>query len=230
MKIGIIGALGFIGKSIALTLKKDFEIIEITKSNYRSHVGEEFDVLINANGNSTKFLANRYPERDFKASVTTVVNSLYDFTFDKYIYISSIDVEKANIGNVYGSNRYLAEQVVSKYINNWVIVRCCAVIGKDARKGIVNDIMTDQEVYLTPDSKLQLITASEVASQVEKCLYAKRNEIIRLYSKTNISVKVIAGILKKELHINKDAKKVIYDYRVKDNELKTSIQYLKEII
>jgi len=228
MKIGIIGALGFIGKNIALSLKKDFEIIEITKSNYRSHVGEEFDILINANGNSTKFLANRYPERDFKTSVTTVIDSFSHFKYDKYIYISTIDAEK-NI-DIYGLNRYLAEQIVERYCDNWLVIRCCAVIGKDARKGVVNDIVTNQEVYLTPDSKLQLIAVTEVAKKIKEYLYSKRNEIIRLYSSDNITVQEITNVLSKKLHVNEKAKKIIYDYDTDDSQLKTSLHYLNDIL
>src|SRR5262249_8717879 len=135
----VLGGNGFVGSGFARTLRakgRQFEIV--TRSNYPSYVGRACDILINANGNSKKFLAKDDPKFEFHASVASVRNSLADFRYDKYVFLSTGDVypdrsspksthEDAVIDvskqSPYGFHKYLAELCVRHAAGSWLIVR-----------------------------------------------------------------------------------------------------------
>ena len=184
MKIGIIGANGFLGKVLQLKLAEYFnEVVGITKVNYTSYLGK-YDIIINANGNSKKFWANNNPVKDFDSSVVSVYKSLFDFPCSKYIFISSADVythpvvrpvETCQIDDTtlspYGFNKLLAENIVRKYAQSFLILRSSAIVGKDLVKGVVKDILSGNELFVTPDSCIQCISNEAVADIIKELLF-----------------------------------------------------------
>ena len=52
---------------------------EINRENYNRYLGSRADILINANGNSKKYLAQEDPILEFEKSVLSVKKSLEDF-------------------------------------------------------------------------------------------------------------------------------------------------------
>jgi len=143
----IIGGKGLIGSSIANYLKKNKKNFRvITKQNYNNYKNKNCSIIINANGNSSRYYANTYPKKDFYKSVITVFKSIFDFKYKKYVYISSGDVyEKINKKsnekkiiktpcNYYGKNKFLAEQIIKFYCNSWIILRSGPVIGSKLKK------------------------------------------------------------------------------------------------
>ena len=52
--------------------------------------GMHFDAIVNANGNSKKYLAEQDPQLDYEMSVESVSRSLADFRFETYVFISSV--------------------------------------------------------------------------------------------------------------------------------------------
>ena len=108
------------------------------RQTYNSYLGQEFDLIINANGNAKKYLANQNPHADFEASLRSVALSLNDFQCQKYIYISTVDVyedttselttlesAQINLMNLYtyGFHKRLAELVVMRKAKSWHIFR-----------------------------------------------------------------------------------------------------------
>ena len=88
----LVGGKGFVGSQITKILKKKFIIKIITKKNFKYFKKKKCDFLINANGNSKKYLADKSYLLDFKLNVLSTVKIINEFTFDKYIHLSSIDV------------------------------------------------------------------------------------------------------------------------------------------
>ena len=135
MIIGIIGANSFIGKTLVNYLDKFYSIISITKKNYNEKINSKFDVLIHMGGNHTKHWAIKNPLLDFDVSVISIYKSLFNFQFDKYIYLSSIDVYR---NNIYGFHKHLAEEIINKCCpSTYLILRCAQTIGKDMKKGVL---------------------------------------------------------------------------------------------
>ncbi|WP_020400474.1 NAD-dependent epimerase/dehydratase family protein [Kordiimonas gwangyangensis] len=180
--IFILGGDGFIGSAYARALGtrgEDYAVIN--RSNYASFVGQGCDVLINANGNSKKFLSARDPVWDFDASVTSVVRSLHDFKVGKYVYLSSGDVyeqthepalsrEDVTIDparlSVYGRHKFFAEAYVRAAGVPWLVVRQSGFVGTGLKKNAIFDMMYNQKVWLSRTSNLQFNSVDRSAEQV----------------------------------------------------------------
>jgi nucleoside-diphosphate-sugar epimerase len=226
VKIGIIGANGFIGNALVETLKSQYTVESIIKENYHLFKNINFDIIINANGNSHKHWANKNPVKDFKKSVESVYKSLYDFKYKKYIYISSIDVE--NIKTTYGFNKYLAEEIVKSICYDFSIIRLPAVIGKRSTKGIIYDIMNNNKIYLTKDSTLMLIDIDEFTIKLKE--YIEQNKLRKLekfYPSNNISIDEISKILNIPVNYDVNLRDEYYFY---PGDYNTSVNYLKKCV
>src|SRR5258708_8916717 len=92
--LAIIGGDGMVGSDLIKYLNSDFSVTSITKKNYSEFISKSFDVLVNANGNSKRFWANKNVLEDFNLSTVSVYKSIFDFRYTIYIYISSSDVYK----------------------------------------------------------------------------------------------------------------------------------------
>src|SRR5215831_10266370 len=93
MRIGVVGGEGFVGSAFMRYLSRlSLEAVAITRKNYGELRGSSWDVLINANGNSKKWLAERDPQDDFDLTVRSTLAILLDFVADKYVHLSSVDV------------------------------------------------------------------------------------------------------------------------------------------
>ncbi|HHT9158343.1 MAG TPA: NAD-dependent epimerase/dehydratase family protein [Candidatus Brocadiaceae bacterium] len=230
MKVAILGAHGLLGSELYNHFKNRYNIYGITKLNYEINRGEEFDLFINANGNSRKFWANNNGVADFNASTTSVYNTFFDFSIQKYIYISSADVydkcfeigytsEKTIINpsrlSIYGFNKYLAELVVQKFSQNYVILRCSALIGSGLKKGLIKDIIDGTPLFLSADSTLQFITTAEIGKIIETIVTKGiSNQIINVGGIGAVSPIQISEILNKGVIIRNDAEKQRYEMNV----------------
>ncbi|MHA1979395.1 MAG: hypothetical protein ACW98I_21025 [Candidatus Hodarchaeales archaeon] len=223
MKIGVIGANGFIGQVIydRLPEKDRRRIVRGIWENVH------YDVIIDANGSSMKYLAQSDPSHDFKVSVDSVVHYTTRLKYDKYIYISSIDAELPTLIN-YGFNRSIAEQVVMHYANNWTIIRLCSVIGPEAKKGIVYDVLNDNKLFVTKDSLIQIISVYSAARRIIRAaLHGDNYKIIKAYSKGCISVNKICDVFGKDPDVDPTAETQYYD-EVGEPGFLTPEKYLNE--
>lgn len=233
MKIGILGADGFLGQALC---KQFPDAVQITRKNYMSLVGTEFDVFINANGNSKKYWAEKAPLEDFKLSVVSVMRTFEAFKIKKYIYISSISARDAYGDTVYGFHKRLAEQIVEKYAESYLILRCCAIIGKGMKKGVVKDLIDGTPLWIEEDTYMRFITVSGVANIVKTMIEVNpSNSIIEVGGVDIISIKEIAEMLGVKYTIRPDVSVVkesdIHDYiKYYVPETKTSKQYIQEFI
>lgn len=248
--MGIIGGSGFLGLNlVGFFSKKNFKVFSIDKENYENSLNKHFDILINANGNSKKFWANQNPKEDYKLSVESVKRSLVDFKFNVYVYISSSDVYPEHNSSVftqenseinrsklptYGLHKLLAEDEVVK-LNNFLILRCSAMIGKNLKKGVIKDIMDGKGIYITQDSKLQFITAQEIGRAIFELIEKNvKNKIFNCGGIGSVSVREMFELFKKTVSELNGAEKQEYEMNTQllNNLIgfKTSKEYLQEFI
>jgi len=225
MRIGVIGANGFIGREIFNHLP-DGDRYPIFRADWDDSY---YDVVIDANGSSMKYLAESDPNQDFEASVNSVMYRVSHLKYGKYIYISSIDAETPGKSN-YGFHRKLAERIVKHYCPKWTIVRLCSVIGENMTKGIVHDVLMGVKLFVTKDSQIQVISAEEVAKKIPFAFSNHNKELLRFYSDGWIAVSDICQMFDKDPFVSADAKKQIYKYKTSDLQFKTPEEYLQEII
>lgn len=252
--IAVLGGRGMLGSDLVKFLGEHHNIVAIDKDNYDQYLGKNFDVLINANGNSRKFWANQNPYLDFEASTISVYQSLFDFKFKKYIYISSVflyenfpslkisvknsfEDKELNVKNFspYSLHKFLSEQMVKRYASDYLIFRCNTMIGKNAKKGVVFDILNNKELFITLSSKLQIITTREVANVINHLLSKNtKNQIFNVGGKEQFAFNKTRKFFNRKIKVSLEAKKQDIEQDVsklnKIFKLKTSEEYLKDFL
>lgn len=249
--LAIIGSNGMLGSNLVRYFRRYFQVIAIHKENYDSHMGKSFDILINANGNSKRFWANKNPQEDFIASTTSVYKSIFDFSSDLYIYISSPDVYENHTGpeytketreidpenlKPYGFNKYLSELIVKKYKKKFLILRCSMILGAGLKKGPFYDITRNNPLFATSETRLQLITTQAIA-EIIKSLLGKHilNTTLNVGGMGTFAFTKINEYFDKDIHISPDAEKQIYEMNIEKIKhlypfLKTSKEYLRDFL
>ena len=172
LKVLVLGGKGFIGSALvrhATALGHNVQSVD--HEDYAAAVGASCDILLNANGNSKKYLSDEKPMEDFDLSVRSVAQSLHDFRFRHYVYLSSIDVypvkdepsaykENAPVDDPsrisrYGHHKWLAEQLVRFNADSWLILRMGGFVGPGLRKNSIYDLLRGQPLRVHPDSAYQ---------------------------------------------------------------------------
>ena len=210
MKILIVGAYGFAGSALVRVFSQlGHDCVAIDQDNYNAMVGAKGDVLINADGNSAKYLAERDPAGEIDRSVKPVMQSCADFSVDRYVLLSSADVypctsdpllnsERAEIDlgklSVYGLNKYLAECVVRNRCARWLIVRMGGLLGPGLRKNPIFDLLAGQPLRVHPDSEFGYLHTEEVARIIAHLLQQPTtNELVNLAGSGLVSVRQLAA-------------------------------------
>lgn len=180
--IFILGGNGFVGSAFArLCRATGQEHVVLARDNYAAHRGRACSVLVNANGNSKKFLSNDEPLVDFDQSVRSVRASLVDFRYDTYVYLSSCDVypdcsmreatRESQLLDVsrqsrYGFHKYLAEQCVRHVAKRHLVFRMGGFVGPGLKKNAIHDILNGGPLWLDPASELQFLHCDTLAQLV----------------------------------------------------------------
>ncbi len=165
----VIGAAGFVGSAIAAEARaRGLNVLPLTRDTYRPGLRAKW--IINANGNSKKYLAREQPVREFDLSVRSVMHSLHDFTCERYCFLSSIDVydnvsdpaanaETAFIRrdrlSPYGLHKLIAEDLVRAYAPRRLILRMGGFVGPGLRKNAIYDLLKGLPLRVHPDSRYQ---------------------------------------------------------------------------
>jgi len=180
--IFILGGNGFVGSALArYCRRRELAHEVITRENYAAFVGRSCDVLVNANGNSRKFLAAQQPLEEFDASVRSVRASLVNFPAGHYVHLSSCDVypdcsspeatqeeQSPDVSrqSPYGFHKYLAEQCVRHQAPRWLVLRMGGFVGPGMKKNPIFDILQGGPLWLDPASRLQFLHTDALAEIV----------------------------------------------------------------
>jgi nucleoside-diphosphate-sugar epimerase len=230
--IFILGGQGFVGSAISNHLASlSLEYRTITRENYSSFRDTHCDVLINANGNSKKFLSDREPLVDFDLSVRSVTDSLQSFRFGTYVLLSSGDVyptqevpaftdEDTSIDperqSRYGLHKLMAEYQVRNVANRWIIFRMGGFVGAGLKKNAIFDLLSDAPVWLAPSSELQFISTSRAAQLISKIIaQGTTNEIINLGAEGTVNLGELHRTIGSRSQFRADAKSIRYELSLK---------------
>lgn len=192
--IYVIGGKGFVGSAIVRACqRRKLEHQILAHDTIEQFTGSSCDLLINANGNSKKYMADRDPLWEFDASVRSVRASLENIRAGRYIYLSSCDVypdcsspdstDEEQIIDVtkqsaYGFHKYLAEQCVMRHALQWLIFRMGGFVGPGLKKNAVYDILHGDPLRLDPRSELQFIHVDAAANIILELALSTRNHKI----------------------------------------------------
>ncbi len=246
--LAILGANGLLGKGLTQYLSSKFDITPIIRENYIQNKGKQFDIFINANGNSKRFWALKNVYKDFELSTVSVYKTFFDFKFKRYIYISSSDVypnhdnPKANLEdniinvsnlNNYGLHKYLSELIIKSNLGNYLILRCSMILGVQLKKGPFFDIVNNKPLFITPNSRLQLITTLAISEIINMLLLTKiKNKIFNVGGEGAVSFDHINKYFRTSIKWSKKALHQHYEMNVSKlkakYEVKKSDEYLKD--
>ena len=179
-EILVIGGRGFVGSAVAREASaRGHRVTVIGRDELQSVQGRPFHLVVDANGNSKKYLATREPALDFDLSVRSVMQSLFSVQADTYLYLSSSEVYEnrsdpsANTEDLagrdgsesaYGYHKLLAENLVRNYASNWMILRLSGFVGEGLWKNAIYDILTQQAIRVSPASQYQFMNTNDFAS------------------------------------------------------------------
>lgn len=252
MRIAVLGGNGLLGADLVKFFSSPKnKVTAITRDTYEKNKGKQFDLFINASGNSKRFWALQNVLSDFDASTSSVYKTLFNFKSKQYIYISSVDVypnpssprktlenQEMDITkqNSYGFHKYLSEQIIKKHTNDWIVLRCSMVLGTNIKKGPFFDILNNNPIFISKSSKLQIIT-TKALSQVIMALISKRatRETFNIGGRGTFAFAGIDKYFNRRVEVSKDAKRQVYEMNVNKIRklfptLKTSEQYLQEFL
>ncbi|HQR04678.1 MAG: NAD-dependent epimerase/dehydratase family protein [Proteobacteria bacterium] len=218
----LIGGGGFVGSGFARYLaSRDIPFVSVDRANYDACIGMECDVLINANGNSKKFLARDDPKSEFQASVASVRNSLADFKFRKYVFLSTSDVypdcsdptltSEAQPLPVagqspYGFHKHLAELCVRHAAREWLIIRQGGFVGQGMKKNAIFDVLHGDRLWVHPDSRFQFIDTEDSARLIMGLVEGGiTNEVFNLSGMGTIPVREIMRLAGRSVPVVPDA-------------------------
>ena len=205
----LIGDTGFVGSAF----KRHFErfaipFTSVNRSNYNDHKGLKAKAVINAAGNSKKYLAKNEPLHSFKMEVVSAIQSIFDFDYEKYVFISSIDVYEdfsdinknhedilispLNLSD-YGLHKYMAELCVQKYAESWLIVRLGGMVGEGLKKNSIFDLLHGDKLWVHPDSSYQYMSTDDVATTVMQLVKNDyENEVFNVCGDGVVTIREIA--------------------------------------
>jgi nucleoside-diphosphate-sugar epimerase len=229
--IYILGGDGFVGSAFARycqTHNLEFKVVE--RDSYDQFVGSSCDVLINANGNSKKFLAREDPMEEFSQSVRSVRASLVDIKAGLYVHLSTCDVypdcsspdttRETLIPDVatqsaYGFHKYLAEQCVRHAASRWLIARLGGMVGPGMKKNPVFDILHGQPLWLDPASRLQFMHTDAVGRTIFDLIdRSVAGEVINICGAGLVSLSEIGQLAGNKITAQPNSPRVRYEVSI----------------
>ncbi len=235
----VLGGTGLIGSAVCDRFNRDgHQVLAINSKNYASLVGASADILINCNGNSYRYKAAQDPRWDFDASVLSVEKSLFDFKFDRYFYISTIDVyhdvsdparnhEASPIDpqvlHPYGFHKWLAERLVERFVKEALILRLGTVIGPAVKKGPLFDLVNRQPLHMSPDSELSLIDTGTIADALFHFIVTPpTHRIINLTGTGPASIRQLCADAGLPWKLADGAERTLHRYHINNTRLRES--------
>jgi nucleoside-diphosphate-sugar epimerase len=249
----ILGGLGFVGSAFARYFNRlgiPHQVVD--KDNYADLIGTHCDVLINANGNSKKFLALQDPLREFDETVRSVRASLTHFKTGYYVHLSTCDVypdctspqatqedQEPDISkqSPYGFHKYLAEQCVRYAAPKWLIIRMGGFVGPGLRKNPIFDIMQGGPLWVDPTSELQYLHTEKNAEIVHQLIQKDiSHEVINICGQGLVCLEDVIRLTGKSVEVKPDSQLVRYNVSIEKvsrllfipNSRDTVMQFVKQ--
>lgn len=211
LRVFVLGGRGFLGSAFMRVLAREGHLAEaIGRNDHAAFRGRECDLLVNANGNSKKFLAAQDPALDFQLSVASVLEALQAYRYGAYLHVSSVDVYPVvddparnhedvaidpALPSVYGYHKLVAEGLVRRYAHDWTILRMGGVLGQGLKKNPVFDLLTGQPLRVHPDSRFQYLDTEDVA-RIGLDLHGRgiRGEVFNACGTGTVSIAEVAAL------------------------------------
>ena len=195
ISIAIIGYKGFFGSSLTKVFQNDkkFKLTKIDRKRFseleKNSISPE--IVFNCAMPSKRFWAENNPELDHYETVVKTKEILSKFPKSKLVQISSISA-KTQTHKVYGKNKKNAEDLIDKDDN--LIIRLGPLYGANLTKGVILDILKNNKVFTSGDSKYGFTNIEWISSVIKKNLDLKG--LIELGAKGYLELRNLAKVLR----------------------------------
>lgn len=165
MKTALVGFTGFVGSN--LSKSHEFQGLYNSK-NIQEAFGTNPDLLVYSGIRAEKFVANKFPEKDYEI-ILNAIDNIKKINPKKLVLISTIDVYKSPIDvnentlidendlQPYGKNRHLLEKWVEENFTDYLIVRLPGLFGLNIKKNFIYDIINFIPSLLNKEKFQELI-------------------------------------------------------------------------
>jgi len=152
MRIGLIGALGFVGSALSheFSQVKNISCVPIIRGANFANLAKGVDFFIHAANPAKRFSANLHPERDRLETVEKTNDILAGIDGKPILLISSISC-RTQLKTPYGINRLDCEKEVLKY--GGTVVRLGPMFGPSRVNDVLHDICAGRDVFVSRDTK-----------------------------------------------------------------------------
>lgn len=219
--MAVIGGDGFVGSAFLRELSRlGYEPVNVNRTSSDLLGKQHWDLVIDAAGNSLKYLAESDPDSDFDRTVAHKMRVMSRFPASMHIHVSSVDVyselsnpqvtsENGPVGrgsSHYGFHKWISEELASHHLDSWLIVRLAGMVGPGLKKNPVHDILHERPIRIHPDSQYQFMATDDVARIALDLWESGRNrDVINICGKGAISPAEIAHMAKRKLHLSEEA-------------------------
>ena len=190
MRVGIIGASGYVGSSLqeSFSHSANYEIVPILKKANLVDLENKLELVIHSANPATRFKANANPLLDYQETVLKTQSLLDSFTNQKFILISSISC-RTQLNTAYGQNRRDCELKVLE--KGGTVLRLGPMFGGNRDKDVVHDIVRNEKVYVSSETRYAYVDVSWVTKYIVENLRDFEG-IIELGANNSIALTEIA--------------------------------------
>jgi len=209
------GALSGLGKYIHENLKGLTFTRTTPEQKIRDIEKKGVDVIIHCAFNSKKSINLNQLYNYLKDNVF-LTKKLTSIPHKKFIFVSSIDVYPKNqdthsekeliplnsLNNIYAITKLMSETIVKNNCNDYLILRCSALLGKCSRKNSLIRIIENEECNLTLSGKSEFnyILHSDILDFIKLAIEKNIQGTYNLASSQNITLSEVAKMLDKRVN------------------------------
>jgi len=232
----VLGGTGLIGSELCAHLARcNWSVLPVASKDYAAKAGARAKVLINCNGNAVRHLAQKDPKWDFEVSVASVERSLFDFSYEQYLYLSTVDVyqdvqdpsrndEAAAVHpdelHPYAFHKWLAERLVERFAPRWVIARLGSVVGPGLKKNPVFDLLNGHPLRVSLESELTLIDTATVARCIETLITRGGDrEIYNVATTGSVKLRDLQERLGHPVSMEPGAEQIVHRYCINNGKM-----------
>lgn len=176
---------------------------------------KETEVLIHCAFNRAKEV-NSKNLYEYLSDNIFLTKKLVKIPHKKFIYISSVDVypkdnkkhsedeviDVNQLSEIYAISKFMSESIVRNFSSNFLILRCSALLGRDARDNSLIKIIkeTNPSLSLSSQSVFNYVLHKDVLEFIKIAIEKDLQGVYNLVSSRNISLSRIAKLFGKKVN------------------------------
>jgi nucleoside-diphosphate-sugar epimerase len=208
MNISVVGYQGFIGSAIVRAMER--RGLRPSCIGRNDLINSKSELIIDCNGNSSKFQTNNNPNLGLTEIVGAVSERIKQVQKrSRYIYISSGEVygheqhdskesDKVKIEelSLYGNFKYQAEELVTSQLLNYLIIRPSGFVGEGLKKNPIFDLLNNSRIFVHQESEFQFCDVDWFADLVVTMALTEFVGVLNVSATGSVSIKEVTEKLR----------------------------------